>query len=261
MRSEMECNVAAMYKSASQRARVITELWGENNLYCANCTSPTLTRCPPNTQATDFVCPECLSPFQLKSQASKFSRRIVDAGYEAMRRAVVENRVPNLIALHYDATNWRIMNAILVPRFAFSMSLVEKRPPLSLTARRAGWVGCNILLCNIPDDAKIVLVREGVPSTPHAVRRKYRLLKPLVSLNPELRGWTLDVLRIARSLKTGLFSLEDVYAHENQLRDLHPSNRHIRPKIRQQLQRLRDLNIIEFVGGGKYCFRNLNTDA
>jgi hypothetical protein len=39
-----------------------------------------------------------------------------------------------------------VENVILIPRFAFPLSAIEKRKPLAETARRAGWVGCNILL-------------------------------------------------------------------------------------------------------------------
>jgi type II restriction enzyme len=48
------------------------------------------------------------------------------------------------------------------------------------------------------------------------------------------------------------FSLADVYAHADTLAKLHPANRHIQPKIRQQLQVLRDWGLVEFVGGGAY---------
>jgi type II restriction enzyme len=33
---------------------------------------------------------------------------------------------------------------------------------------------------------------------------------------------------------------------------LHPKNRHIHDKIRQQLQILRDMKLIRFLGGGEY---------
>jgi type II restriction enzyme len=36
------------------------------------------------------------------------------------------------------------------------------------------------------------------------------------------------------------------------LAKLHPANRNIRPKIRQQLQVLRDMGLVEFLGGGEY---------
>lgn len=261
MRVQMEFGVAALYKSASQRARVVTELWAERNLYCANCDSPALTRSRPNAQAIDFACPNCCATFQLKSQSSAFSRRIVDAGYEAMRRAIVGDRTPNLIALHYDVGTWGVKNLVLVPRFAFSMSVIEKRKPLASTARRAGWIGCNILLCNIPEDARIDLVREGVPTNPDLVRSKYSQLTPLTRMDVDVRGWTLDVLRVARSLGKRHFSLDELYAHETELRSLHPANRNVKPKIRQQLQRLRDLGIIEFGGPGHYQFRKVQLTA
>jgi type II restriction enzyme len=227
MQLQMESEIAAQYKSAAQRARVVTELWGERNLYCVACESSTLLRFPPNAQAADFSCPECHSFFQLKSQCSPFSRRIVDAGYEAMQRAILEDRTPNLIAIHYDRACWSIRNVLLVPKFAFSMSSVEKRRPLALTARRAGWIGCNILLRNIPDDARIDLVRDGIPTEPEIVRYKYSRLRPLTTLKPELRGWTLDVLNLARSLKKRRFSLKDLYARDTELSALHPANTRI----------------------------------
>ena len=40
--------------------------------------------------------------------------------------------------------------------------------------------------------------------------------------------------------------------YERELQAKHPQNHHIRPKIRQQLQFLRDLGYITFMGHGKY---------
>ncbi|MBI5242579.1 MAG: hypothetical protein HY922_02705 [Elusimicrobia bacterium] len=38
----------------------------------------------------------------------------------------------------------------------------------------------------------------------------------------------------------------------DRLSELHPNNRHVRPKIRQQLQVLRDLGFVAFLGRGRY---------
>jgi type II restriction enzyme len=46
-----------------------------------------------------------------------------------------------------------------------------------------------------------------------------------------------------------------VYAHAEALAKLHPANRHVRDKIRQQLQELRDLELVEFLGRGEYRLR------
>jgi len=37
--------------------------------------------------------------------------------------------------------------------------------------------------------------------------------------------------------------------------ELHPNNAHVRDKIRQQLQVLRDLGLLEFLGSGSYRLR------
>ena len=51
------------------------------------------------------------------------------------------------------------------------------------------------------------------------------------------------------------FSLDEIYAFENILSKKHPENKHIKDKIRQQLQVLRDKNYLQFLGGGKYAIK------
>lgn len=240
------------YSSGAQRARVATEAWAHENLYCPNCYSEFLDRSPVNTPAVDYRCPGCRTSFQLKSQSRAFSARIVDAAYDSMVRAIRENRTPSLFALHYDTAEWVVENVIVIPHFAFPISAIERRPPLSAHARRAGWVGCNIRLDAIPTDAKISVVAAGTPVPRDAVRERYARVRPLAALDVEQRGWTLDVLNIVRSFGAGRFSLADVYAYEEALSRLHPRNRHVRDKIRQQLQVLRDLGFVEFLGNGQY---------
>ncbi|MGH9714545.1 MAG: DpnI domain-containing protein [Candidatus Acidiferrales bacterium] len=243
------------YKSASQRARVGTESWGATNFFCPACKSPRLRPEPLGTAAIDFVCPICDSPFQLKSQSKPFGSKIVDAAYSAMVRAIRENRTPNLFALRYEPTEWRVADLIVIPYFAFPLSAIEKRKPLSPNARRARWVGCNILVGAIPFDAKIPIIANGIPVSPESVRRQYARIRPLEKLKSEQRGWTLDVLNVVRSLAKTEFELNDVYAFEDKLARLHPANRHVRDKIRQQLQVLRDLGLLEFLGDGAYRLR------
>src|SRR5229473_5236341 len=167
------------YKSASQRARVGSESWGAANFFCPACESPRLSSAPQGTAAIDYVCPSCDSPFQLKSQSKPFGSKIVDAAYSQMKRAILEDRTPNLFVLHYDLDTWAVRTVLLVPHFAFTLSTLEKRPPLATTARRAGWVGCNILLDKIPPYARIRMIDDGIPHTPREVRGSYNCLRPL----------------------------------------------------------------------------------
>jgi type II restriction enzyme len=243
------------FKSASQRARVGTECWGATNFFCPVCDSPRLQSTPPGTAVIDYSCPSCDSSFQLKSQSKPIGPRIADAAYSEMKRAILEDRTPNLYALHYDMAAWAVANLILIPSFAFPLSAIEERKPLSATARRAGWVGCNILLGAIPPDARIPVIVDGVALPEAQVRQQYTRIRPLEELKTDQRGWTLDVLNAVRSLGKNQFALNDVYALESRLARLHPANRHVRDKIRQQLQVLRDLGLLEFLGGGEYHLR------
>ncbi len=103
--------------------------------------------------------------------------------------------------------------------------------------------------------ARISVVSEGSPHTPREVRRSFNRLRPLEKLQMEKRGWTLDVLQVIQSLGKMEFTLADVYEHTQDLAKLHPNNAHVRDKIRQQLQVLRDLNLIEFLSPGSYCLK------
>ena len=100
--------------------------------------------------------------------------------------------------------------------------------------------------------ARISVVSEGTPHTPREVRDSYNRLRPLEKLNVEKRGWTLDVLQVVQSLGKMDFTLADVYERAGDLAKLHPKNAHVRPKIRQQLQVLRDLGLLDFLGSGSY---------
>ncbi len=249
----LQCDIrlADGYKSACQIARVVTERWCARELYCPACNNNRLTPTPTNTAAVDFQCHECAQPFQVKSGKHWNEQRVTDAGYDAMLRSIRENRTPNLFILQYGP-DWKIKNLLLIPRFFFSEAAVEKRPPLSAQARRAGWVGCNILLTAIPQDGKIRLVEPGIVFSPKEVRAKYDRLRSLGECAPDARSWTVAVLNVVRTLGKRTFSLADVYAFEDELGEKHPKNQHVRAKIRQQLQVLRDIGMLSFTARGQY---------
>jgi len=253
---KLQCNVdlAASYKSGSQIARILSEDWCSHELYCPACDSDRILSSKANTPAVDFACPLCEQRFQLKNLRKWGPRKVVDAGYEAMIAAIRGDRAPHLLLLHYTS-EWFIQNVLLVPRMFFTERVIEKRRPLSQTARRAGWVGCNILLSSIPEDGKIPIVSSGVPAPQKRVRLEFERIRGLGKLRPTTRGWTVDVHNAIRRLGKSLFSLQDVYGLEHELQILYPQNRNVRPKIRQQLQILRDLRFITFEGSGNYSLR------
>jgi type II restriction enzyme len=239
------------YRSKAQIARVVTESWVAKQMYCAACASDSLTQKPNNFAGVDFACPKCPSLYQLKSRKTALTNRIVDAGYKKMIEAIHSEQVPNLVLLQYSPS-WCVANLILIPSFFLTESAIEKRKPLSPTAERANWVGCNILLGNVPEDGRISIVTNGIAASPSRVRKAYQRVQPLRELGLKVRGWALDVLNVVRKLEKRDLSLVDFYQFEGYLQDLHPHNKNIRPKIRQQLQVLRDLGYLAFEGNGRY---------
>jgi len=257
MQLTLNVSQASSYKSGSQRARVITESWALENLYCAACTSQVVEKTPTNYEASDFRCPSCAALFQLKAMQRPIGSKVADAGYSAMMRAVTAGTFPNLLVMRYDIGSAHVRDLILIPSFTLSPSAVIKRKPLAPSARRAGWVGCNISLDSVPKAGQIPMVRDSVIIAISTVRRAFSSLRVLQKIDPTKRGWTLDVLRAIGSIGREEFSLRDVYSCEHYLSLLHPQNRHVRPKIRQQLQVLRDLGLVRFLGRGMYQLKRV----
>ena len=99
------------------------------------------------------------------------------------------------------------------------------------------------------------MVSAGLPVPASHVRDEFARVRSLATIPPSVRGWTLDVLKVAHRIGKSRFMLRDVYQFEDELQASHPGNHNIRPKIRQQLQVLRDLGLAEFVGRGEYMLR------
>jgi type II restriction enzyme len=72
----------------------------------------------------------------------------------------------------------------------------------------------------------------------------------------EARGWLIEVMKCVEAIGKQEFDINDVYAFEARLGDLYPNNLHIKQKIRQQLQVLRDRGYLDFVSRGYYRLRS-----
>ena len=128
------------------------------------------------------------------------------------------------------------------------------RKPLSATARRAFWKGCNISLLQMPSIAKITLVLNQQLRSRESIAANWRSAQSLLKTDITTRGWLADTLKCVEEQFT-VFRLQDLYVNcEPRLQQKHPENHHVRDKIRQQLQRLRDLGLVEFLGSGNYRY-------
>lgn len=249
-------DIFRQYKSNSQRVRRLSESWFDEQMYCPACECNNLESYPNNMPVADFFCPGCGEEFQLKSQLNPFGGRILDGAYSTMIDSILHETQPNFFLMRYSVSNWSVVDLEVIPSFFFTDSVIEKRRPLSPTARRSGWVGCNILLSGIPGDGRIPVVRGSYVEESRVVRSRWENVSFLKEKKPTQRGWITDIMWCIRDLDKVEFSLQDVYSYVDHLVKLHPQNRNIKPKIRQQLQFLRDKKYLRFIGGGRYRLIN-----
>lgn len=246
---------SAVYQAQTHYARVWSEGWVARELYCLNCGARRLSRQPNNNPVGDFTCGDCAEEYEIKSRAGSFGARAVDGAYQSMMARLASNNNPSLVLLGYDRIRKAVTNLAVVPKHFFIADIVQKRPPLAPTARRAGWVGCNILLSKIPEAGKIAVVQNGVSVPKKLVLQRWKQTSFLRDERPAARGWLLEILKCVEAVGRPDFELADVYGFEEHLRGLYPGNTHVREKIRQQLQVLRDAGLIEFLGRGSYRTR------
>jgi type II restriction enzyme len=252
----LQKHLANAYTSGLQRARVMTEPWVANQVYCPNCGNCHITSYANNHEVGDFYCPACKEEYELKSQRSRFGAKVADGAYPAMMRRLTGHSNPNLLLLNYDHRTLIVTNLVIVPKHFFTAEIIEERKPLPTTAKRAGWVGCSILLHAIPNFGRIPLIQNGFIEPKADVLAKWRqtlFLRKQRDIGA--KGWLLHVMRCIERIGKTQFSIEDVYAFEHELQSAYPDNRHIRAKIRQRLQVLRDNGYIDFLGDGFYRLR------
>jgi len=243
---------ATPFTSGSQKARVWTEGWVLRQMYCPSCGEKPLSDYINNKPVADFYCGLCSEDFELKSTKSKFGKKITDGAYETMMSRLKSDSVPSLMLLRYTVQDRMVQDLSVIPKQFFVKDLIERRKPLSQNARRAGWVGCNILIDKVPKAGRIDLVTNRVATPKDTVLEKWSKTVFLRGQSLSKKGWVLDVLNCVEHIGQSEFTLDDVYKFENYLSELHPENNHVKPKIRQQLQVLRDAGVLEFVGRGRY---------
>lgn len=251
MKLSLDKNLALNYTSQSQIARILTESWVQREIFCPNC-GDEIESHKNNKPVADFYCEKCSEDFELKSKKGKIGNKVSAGAYSKMIERLNSEQKPHFFFMGYLAT-LLVNDFFVVPKYFFVPEIIEKRKALSESARRAGWIGSNILFSKIPTSGKIFYVENGKEISKKDVLQKWQKTAFLKQIKkPELRGWILDIMNCVEALGKNEFSLAEVYQFEHDLEKIHPENNNIKAKIRQQLQFLRDKGYLEFIEPGKY---------
>lgn len=248
----LDKNLGNEYTNQSQKIRVITENWVLNQIYCPSCGN-NIYDYDNNKPVADFYCKKCSEDFELKSKKGKIGKKVSAGAYSQMIKRINSSQKPNFFFMGYMVKMWSVNNFFVVPKHFFVSEIIEKRKPLSENARRAGWVGSNILFSKIPKAGQIFYIENGKELKKKDILEKWQktvFLKQVKKANA--KGWILDIMNCIDSLNKKDFTLLDMYSFEKDLSIIHPENKNIKPKIRQQLQFLRNKGYLEFIGNGTY---------
>ncbi len=251
MNLSFNLKLAEGYQSNSQIARILTENWVLNNSYCPSCGDLPLNEFENNRPVADFYCKKCSEEFELKSKGGKLTNTITDGAYSTMIERINSENNPNFFFLTYSKS-WCVNDFLIIPKQFFTEEIIIKRPPLAPTARRAGWIGCNIDISKVAESGKVFLVKNSKIIDREVVNQFFNKTLFLRQKSSDAKGWILDIMKCVDEIKTDIFNLDEIYKFEQKLKLKYPNNNFIKDKIRQQLQILRDKGIIEFVGRGKY---------
>ncbi len=245
--------LADTYKNNSQKIRILTEYWVSQNIFCPSC-GKIVSKYENNKPVADFYCSDCKEDFELKSKKNSMGKKIVDGAYLTMIERLQSSSNPNFFFLNYDKKSFDVINFLVIPKYFFIPEIIEKRKPLSNSAKRHGWVGCNILLHTIPQTGKIFYIHnKQIQSKSQILENWHKTNFLKQTKNIGAKGWLLDIMKCIEKLDRKNFTLSDIYQFENYLKNKYPKNNNIKVKIRQQLQILRDKRYLQFVDTGKYA--------
>lgn len=208
-------SLAVNYKSLSQRVRVLSEQWMQNEMYCHSCGRDNLAKFPNNTKLADFFCEQCGEIYELKSKGQPIGRSILDGAYYVALERITGLTNPNLFVLQYHEC--AVENLVLIHKHFFIPDVLKIRNALSPDARRAGYIGSVTLYDKIPVQWKIEIVKSYTERSKDDVLKDYMLARKLLVKNLGLRGWLMDILKCLDKIGNNIFSLREVYSFAGEL--------------------------------------------
>ena len=130
MNLSLNPSAAEGYHSQTQIARVLTESWVRDNLFCPRCGNRHIEKFPNNQPVADFFCPNCGEQYELKSRKGNLTSKITDGAYHTMIERITSNENPDFLFLGYDLSAMQVVDLMVIPKYFFVPEIIEKRKPL-----------------------------------------------------------------------------------------------------------------------------------
>ena len=139
------------WKSNSRIIGRASEIYCYKNIKCLNCDISELFECSTNEKSKDQICHKCNKKYQIKCKkiTNKQHENIlktkifktIGAEYNTTLKSISQD-IDYLIIL-YDES-YKILDIIHIDSKNITCDNIIPRKPLSSSAKRAGWQGCNL---------------------------------------------------------------------------------------------------------------------
>lgn len=145
------------WKSESRIIGEACEDYVKNKMKCIRCNNNNFEKYKKNEKSKDLICVSCNQKYQIKSKSathkkvdnikSKKKFKTIGGDYSTTLNNI-NDKIDYLIIL-YEKQSYTILNILYITNENINSNCIIPRKPLSSTAKRAGWQGCNILFDNI----------------------------------------------------------------------------------------------------------------
>lgn len=145
------------WKSESRLVGEACEYYVKNEVKCFRCKSNNFEKCKTNEKSKDLICITCNQMYQIKAKCItckqvdniKCKGKFNTIGGEYSTTLNNINEKIDYIIILYEKLSYKILSMLYITNENISSKCIIPRKPLSSTAKRAGWQGCNIIFDNI----------------------------------------------------------------------------------------------------------------
>lgn len=117
MQKTLNNKIVSQYKSNSQKIRILSELWTEENIFCPNCGGK-IKNYDNNKPVADFYCKKCVEDFELKSKKGKIGKKVSAGAYSKMIERINSIEKPHFFFLGY-LESLDVKSFFVVPKHFF----------------------------------------------------------------------------------------------------------------------------------------------
>ena len=145
------------WKSESRIIGEACENYVKNKIKCIRCKNNNFEKYKTNEKSKDLICISCNQKYEIKAKRAthnqvnniKNTKQFKTIGGDYLTTLNNINEKIDYLIILYEKRSYKILSVLYITNENINLNCIIPRNPLSLTAKRAGWQGCNLIFDNI----------------------------------------------------------------------------------------------------------------